>query len=229
MPDERLLDLMSEFSSVGQRYFVEGRSVLAGSRDLYSVKNRISTQLTDRNGNLQKYQSDSPIVIYTYKWWDVPGWYLLFAESTSTAFFSIIKNQTYQNKDIVLDMIRYTSNAMSPDRKKRFLTYACNRLALRMEEYNSSTQGQADGTKISALFPFALLDLLTHFGMPDAEFKEDYQKNNADKDPKAYNEYWTRRAAIKTLVQSDITANPIRFTEAVEKIKAYCRQPANMF
>jgi hypothetical protein len=221
--------LMTEYTSVDYRYFVEGQSVLAGSADLYKVKNRKSTTLSDGNGHSQNYPTGGPIVVYSYKWWDVPGWYLLFAECTSTAYFSLFRNETYQDKDLALGMIGAVAAAMSSIRTKRFLTYACNQLGLRMEDYNNSSAGKADASRISALFPFALLDLLTHFGMTDAEFREDYQKNNAEKDPKAYNEYFTRRAAIRSLVQADITSSPIKFPEAVEKIKAYCRQPANMF
>ena len=98
-----------------------------------------------------------------------------------------------------------------------------------METYNASAAGRADASRISSLFPFAVLDLLTHFGMTDAEYQADYRRNNADRDPRAYTEYFTRRAAVRTLVEGDIGANPIRFNEALQKIVDYCRQPANMF
>lgn len=229
MNDDGLQKLMAEYNSDDRRYFVEAESVLAGTSGLSSVKERKSTVLTDKDGVTKLYESTGkPVEIFMYRWWDVPGFYLLFAESTSTAFFSIMRNHSYQNKDVMFDMIRYTAFKMSPDRKMRFLTYACNRLALRMEQYNNGS-GQADGSKMSALFPFAVLDLITHFGMSDAEYQADYRRNNVDEEPKAYKEYFTRRAAIKTLVQADISAVPIKFPEALEKIKNFCRQPANMF
>jgi hypothetical protein len=229
MNDDGLQKLMGLYTSLDNRYFVEAQSVLAGTSGLSSVKTRISTVLQDVNHVTKLYDSTGePINIFTYKWWEVPAWYLLFAESTSTAFFSIMRNHSYQNKDVMFDMIRYTAFKMSADRKMRFLTYACNRLALRMEQYNNGS-GQADGSKISSLFPFAVLDLLTHFSMSDAEYQNDYNRNNVDEQPKAYKEYFARRNAIGALVQPDIAATPIRFNEALEKIKNYCRQPGNMF
>ncbi|MBI5371972.1 MAG: hypothetical protein HZA79_08095 [Sphingobacteriales bacterium] len=228
MNDSALQKLMTEFTSTGYRYFVEGRSVLAGARELYTVADRRRTTLTDGEGHAQQYEGGGDITIFAYKWKDVPGFYLLFAESTSTAFFSIFRNQSYQNKDTALSMIRYTSTAMSPERRKRFLSYACNRIALKMEEYNNSAAGRADASRISSLFPFAVLDLVTHFGMTDDEFQADYRRNYADRDPRAFAEYFTRRAAIRALVQADINADPIRFDQALQSIINYCKQPANI-
>src|SRR5258706_5513763 len=98
-----------------------------------------------------------------------------------------------------------------------------------MEEYNASATGRADASRISSLLPFALLDLLTHFGMSDAEYQADYRRNNPDRGPRAFTEYFNRRAAIRALVQADITASPIRFQEALQSIINYCKQPANIF
>jgi hypothetical protein len=65
--------------------------------------------------------------------------------------------------------------------------------------------------------------------MSDADYQADYRRNYADRDPRAFAEYFTRRAAIRTLVQADINASPVRFMDALQKIKDYCRQAANMF
>jgi hypothetical protein len=233
MNDAAWQEQLDVLKSTGQRYFVEGRSFLAGQRELYTVPDRVRDVLSHRrdDGTLvtQRYANGDEIVIFTYRWHSVPGFYVLFAENTSTAFFSIFRNYTYRNKDTAMAMITTSSQAMSPERRKRFLTYACNRLALRMEAYNASAIGRADASRISSIFPFAVLDLLTHFGMTDAEYQADYRRNYADRDPRAYTEYFTRRAAIRTLVQADLGASPIRFNEALQKIVDYCRQAANMF
>lgn len=233
MNDAAWQEQLQVLTSTGRRYFVEGRSFLAGQRELYTVADRerdvLNTRRSDGTLVPQTYANGDEIAIFTYRWRSVPGFYILFAENTSTAFFSIFRNYTYRNKDTAMAMITTSSQAMSPERRKRFLTYACNRLALRMETYNASAAGRADASRISSLFPFAVLDLLTHFGMTDAEYQADYRRNNADRDPRAYTEYFTRRAAVRTLVEGDIGANPIRFNEALQKIVDYCRQPANMF
>lgn len=233
MNDSALQGLMTELTSNSHRYFVEGRSFLAGQRELYTSPARVQSRLMTRDaaGNLvpQHYADGRDIIIFTYRWRDVPGFYILFAENTSTAFFSIFRNRSYANKDTATSMIRVTAQAMSPERRKRFLTYACNRLALSMETYNASATGRADASRISSIYPFAVLDLLTHFGMTDAEYRQDYTRNYADRDPRAFAEYFTRRAAIRALVQADIDASPIRFNEALQRIITYCKLPANMF
>ncbi len=224
MNNAAYIELLNSYADAGRRYFVEARSVLAGQRELYSITDRVQDRLSG-----QTYANGDPVIIFTYTWRQVPGFFLLFAESTSTAFFSIFRNSTYANMDTTMSMIRNTAQSMSASRRKRFLTYACNRLALKMEEYNASAVGSADPSKISSIFPFALLDLLTHFGMPDTEYQADYVRNYADRNPRAYTEYFTRRNALRTLVQSDVNASPIRFSQALQSIINYCKQPANMF
>jgi hypothetical protein len=232
MNDSAWQEQLQIMNSTGQRYFVEGRSFLAGQRELYTVPERVRTTLMtwDASGNRvpMRYANGDEITIFTYPWRNVPGFYILFAEATSTVFYSIFRNYTYTNKDTAMAMITTASQAMSPERRKRFLTFACNRLALRMEAYNASATGRADASRISSLFPFAVLDLITHFGMTDAEYRADYVRNYADQDPRAYAEYFNRRAAIRALVQADIEASPIRFQEALRRIVDYCRQPANI-
>lgn len=224
--------LLDFYKNPDDRYFVESKSVLAGAKGLYEVKERkegnIFTKDNDGNSKKVTYDDGSPVVVYYYKWKNVPGFYLLFAEITSTAFFTLFRNETYSNKDTVFNMIGNVAFSMSADLRKRFLTYACNRLALRMEAFNNKA-GKNDPSKISSIFPFALLDLLTHFGMTDAEYQADYRRNYPDKEPRAYAEYFSRRVALKALVQADMDASPIRFAEALQKIKTYCQQPANMF
>src|SRR5262249_35636703 len=151
-----------DFSRTGYRYFVEGRSVMAGDPDLTAVATRHRDVLTNRNGTVH-YPDGSDVVIFTYTWRDVPGFELLFAESTSTAFYSLFWRNAYANRDTSFSFIGFSSNSMHLGRMKRYLTYSCNRLALKMEAYNQSAAGQADASKTSSLLPFAILDLLTHF------------------------------------------------------------------
>ncbi|HEX5112257.1 MAG TPA: hypothetical protein VFV79_05390 [Saprospiraceae bacterium] len=213
-----ITELNNFHGKTDDRYFVEAQSVLAGEKDLYSITGRKAAKV--RNAN-----------VFRYTWLQLPGFYIPFSERTSTAYFTYFWQNVNGNKDEAFDMIVNASNAMYSDRKKRFLDYTANRLALLMEAYAITPAGQAaktNGTLTSSLFPFALFDLLTHFGMTETEFKEDYERKIPDKNPKAYTSYWAHRTAIKNLVQADLAANPIRFTDAVKKIHDYCRQPANI-
>ena len=128
MNDAAWQEQLQVLTSTGRRYFVEGRSFLAGQRELYTVADRerdvLNTRRSDGTLVPQTYANGDEIAIFTYRWRSVPGFYILFAENTSTAFFSIFRNYTYRNKDTAMAMITTSSQAMSPERRKRFLTYA---------------------------------------------------------------------------------------------------------
>ena len=224
MNDSGYQKMVETLSDNRKRFFVEGASVLAGENELNKIAARERFILQDEEGDMH-YPDGKPIVAFKYSWKTVPGKYLLFAEVTSIAFFSLFRNHTYQNKDTAYSMIRQTSVAMSRDWMRRFLTYACNQLGLIMEEYNDSQTGKADGSRISSMFPFALLDLLTHFGMTDSDYQKDYLLNALFKHPKAYTEYWNHRSKVQALVQADIDASPIKFNDALQKIKTYFKKP----
>jgi hypothetical protein len=124
-----------------------------------------------------------------------------------------------------------SSSAMSQDRKKRNLAYAVNRLALQLEDFAATPAGAAAksaGTLTSSMYPYALLDVLTHFGMSDADYKRELLTNYPDRKPKADTDYWPRRAAVKALVQADLAANPIRIEHAVQAVNDYFRDPATI-
>jgi len=222
--------LYQDFTSTGNRFFVEGRSVMAGDPILNAVPSRTQGALRKRDGTTLKYPDGRDIIIFTFPWRDIPGFYLLFAESISTGFYSLYWQNAYSNRDTAFSFIGFSANSMHIGRMQRYLTYSCNRLALRMEAYNASAAGQADATRTSSMLPFAILDLVTHFGMSDADYKADYDRQYPDRQPRAYTEYFTNhRSALRTLVQADLAASPIRFAAAMDKIRNYCRQPATIF
>ncbi len=226
--------MFSDFTRPQDRFFVEARSIMAGNRDLYTIPTRrldtLKTLNERRAIQIVRYPNGDPVLIYLYSWRDVPGFYLLFAETTATTFYSLYWKNAYSNQDTAFSFIGASSFAMHDGRRNRFLTYSCNRLALKMEEYNQTAAGRADASKTSSLLPFALLDLVTHFGMSDAEYRADHDRQHPDRVPRAFNEYFTNhRNAIRTLVQADLAANPIRLQAAIDKIKTYCRQPATIW
>lgn len=206
------------FGRTDNRYVLESWSVLAS--DLYKIPHK----------QIQKTPPHPPptpgglYYLRYYKWKDIPGFYILYSESTSTAFHTFFWNYVNNDKNQAYDMIVKSANTMWNDRKKRYLTYAVNRLALQMEAYAATAKGKAAkaaGTLTSSMFPFALLDILTHFGMSEAEYKKTYEANLAAKNPRAYTEYWRHRDKVKNLVNADLTANPIRIEQAISKAHKY--------
>lgn len=209
------------YANAGERYDLESWSVLAPN--LYSVPHSERTTTPPTPGG-RPPTLGGRYAVRSYKWLDLPGFYILYSESTAEAFFSYFWSNVNNNRNQAFDMIINTSKSMWLDRRKRFLTYAVNRLSLQLEQFATTQQGRTArtaGTLTSSMFPFALLDLVTHFGMSEQKYKQTYDRDYPDSNPRAYTQYWRHRNAVKTLVQADLQANPIRIQQAVRKIHQY--------
>jgi hypothetical protein len=128
-------------------------------------------------------------------------------------------------------MIEEMSKLIAPELKRRDLAFASNHLALQLEAFAKTAAGQAKataGTLTSSMYPVALVDLLTHFGMTEDAFKLEYTRANLNPRALAITEYWKHRAAIRTLVDADIKASPIRIDKAVDAIHAYFQAKARI-
>jgi hypothetical protein len=198
------------FRDDGRRYLLEAQSVAAGWEDLYNAPRRRGTVGSD--------------TVWEYRWRDVPGYYLLFSESTSTAYHFFFWRTAHTDRDKTLEWVLESADAMHEARLKRFLTYAANRLALQMEQYAATPEGQAQktaGTLVSSIFPYALLDVLTHFGMTEDQYKADHDRHDPDSSPLAYTEYWNHRAALEAAARPHLDASPIEIEEAIEAVRTY--------
>lgn len=217
-------DITAFFRRTNERYQIESRSFLAGTAGVWNAPHIEQAGLMSR---LPPAERTGSYVIRSYKWKDVPAFYLPFSESTSTAFHGFFWRKVNNNPDQALNFIFESSKALSADRRKRYLTYVANRLALQMEAFAATPDGisaRSAGTLTSSMFPFALLDILTHFDMTEAEYRAEYGRNYADRDPRAFTEYWGRRAAVRALVQPHLNSNPIRIEEAVDAAHRYFQQ-----
>jgi hypothetical protein len=205
------------------RYLIESRSVLAGTSEIWNAPHREEAHALSELANPAD-RTGSYVWRY-YRWRDVPGWYLLFSESTSMALHGYFWKHVNGNRDQALPMIEASASAMAFDRRKRFPTYAVNRLALQLEAFAATPDGRAArtaGRLTSSMYPFALLDLITHFGMTDAQYRQDYDRNHPDRQPLAYAAYFaSHRARVRQIAQPFISGNPIRFDEAAAAIHQY--------
>lgn len=205
------------FTDAGRRYVLEGESVVAGEPALVGVTGRARR---DVNGH----------AYFDYRWMDVPGVFNWYTEHNFTAFLYYFWRNANGNQDVSMDMIKTAARALWSynDTLKRYPTYVVNRLALKMEDYNGNA-GRADATRTSSMLPYALLDLVSHFSLTAAQYQADHNRTYPDRNPRAFTEYFNHRNAIQSLVQADLESNPIRFSEAVRKIKEYCMRPANIW
>jgi hypothetical protein len=99
-------------------------------------------------------------------------------------------------------------------RRVRDLTYAANRLAPELEA--AASRSGAPSGPTSSMFPYALLDILTHFGMTADEYRAGHDRNYPDRNPTAYDEYWGHRDALGEAVRSHIEADPVEMNAAIE-------------
>lgn len=210
------------FAKTDYRYFLDSQSAPAGWADLYNIAARqAGTMGTPPN----------TFNVWRYRWTDVPAFYILFSESTSTAFYMFFWQNTNADRSQALQMIIDYGKDAWDNRHKRFLTYSANFLALQLETWAGTAAGQAAktaGTATSSMFPFALLDILTHFGMTDDAYRLEITRHYPDHTSRAATEYFNHRAAVRTRVQAMLAANPIRIEDAVREAHTYFRQAATI-
>jgi hypothetical protein len=210
------------FANASDRYITEDASIPA-SWELRKFANRKEkVAIPPRVKRLQPDRTEYHR--YHFYWKDVPGKDLLFNEWTSTGFHMYFWKHVNNDPDHALKLIEETSGWQWSELRRRYPTYAVNSLATQLEYFAATPEGQkkkAAGTLTSSMFPFALLDMITHFGMTDAEFKLEFSRDQHAEESKALKDYWTHRAAIKKICDPHFAANPIRFKEAVGEVHAY--------
>lgn len=221
-PEWTRRSLVPFFTRAGERYHLESWSVLAGTAEIWNAPHTESREAPPN----PPPTPGGEYAVRSYRWNDVPGFYVLFNENTSTGFHYFFWKYASTNEDSSLAMIRRSVGAMSQEIRKRDLSFDVNRLALQLEDFAATPGGQTAktaGTLTSSMFPYALLDLLTHFGLSEAQYKRELHVNYPDRVPRAETDYWTRRNAVKQLVQADLAANPINIEHAVQAVRDYFR------
>src|SRR5262249_1384876 len=134
------------------RYYIESRSVMAGDATVWNAPHHEANHpLAELRNSPQVGSSLSR----PYRWLHLPGFYLLFNESTSTGFHYFFWRNANGNPDQALAMIDQAALAMHADVHKRYLAYTVNRLALQLEDFARTPEGQqarAAGRLSSSMF-----------------------------------------------------------------------------
>jgi hypothetical protein len=216
------------FSDARDRYIVEDMGVVT-FKDVGTPNRTEERRIPDRIRQLQPDRER--YTRYYYHWRSVPPRYLLFNEWTSVAFHMYFWRNANNDPDHALRMIDATAGWMWSELRRRNLLYAANRLACELEEFAATPEGQAKmraGTLTSGMFAFALLDILTHFGMTDAEYQTAFKRNQLGEESRALSQYWSHRAAVRQLVEADLQSSPIRITEAIAAAHKYFQQSSTI-
>lgn len=207
-----IAELNNFLSETKPRYLLESRSVHAPLAAKISTDQRDEVTVSLADGTQAK--------AWLYRWQDVPGRYLLYCESTTTAFMHFFWLHANADRARALAMIDNMAKAMAPDRKQRRLTVACTHLALQLEDLAA-----VGSSSTSGLYPYALLDLLTHFDMDAQEFQAELDRDYPERHPRARRQYWQHRARIRQLAEPFLSQKPIAFHQAVAAVHAYCAAP----
>ena len=218
------------FSDATERYMVEDGSIPA-SWDLRNLPKK-TEKVTPIPDDVRKNQpTRTEWNRYYFLWKDVPGKDILFNEWTSTGLLLYIYKHANNDPAQVLKMVEEMSVPMSDKLTNRYPTFAANNLAAQLEAFAVTPEGQrkkAAGTLTSSMFPIAVLDMITHFGMTDAELQTEFRRDTPLVTSKALTEYWKHRDAIRKICDAHFKANPIRFTVAVGEVHRYFQQAATI-
>jgi hypothetical protein len=214
------------FSKATTRYMFEDGSIPASWMDLRKAADS-SKEIPIPAPVAAAQPGRKTYTRYCATWLKVPGKYLLFNEYTTTGFHLYFWQHANGDAAQALQMIFEMATEMRESYRTRKLSYAANHLALQLEAFAATPAGktkQAAGTLTSSMFPLALVDLLTHFGMTEADYQLEFKRDQPPARALAQQEYWKHRDAVKKLVESDLKASPIRFPLAVASIHKYFQQ-----
>ncbi len=215
------------FGRTDARYMFEDGSIPASWRDLREAADS-SKEVPVPAAVAAAQPTRRTFTRYFAKWSKVPGKYLLFNEWTSLGFHLFFWQNVNGNPTDALQMIERMAGAMSQRQRTRKLSFAANNLAVQLEAYAATPAGQAKknaGSLSSSMFPIAVLDLLTHFGMTEADYKLEFTRDQPPTQAKALAEYWKHRDAVRALVDRELQASPIGIQRAVTAVHAYFQRP----
>lgn len=188
-------------------------------------------------------QTGGRYILRSYKWLDVPGDYVFYNEQMFQGFAQLFHELALVRNDTAFNMIVKSAQAMTPPRERlRYPSFMANHIANSMELYASSVQGRAEETAktlTSSMFVYALYDIITHFGITEARLKREFTISMATylptPKPKAFDQYWTHRAAVKALACPHLGGNNcmpgagnIDIVKAIIAARDYFRDPSRI-
>nr|WP_299344187.1 hypothetical protein [Allomuricauda sp.] len=191
------------------RFLLGSRSFLSGIPEMWDSPHKIwysgSVDGLPNWITLVRRPSEGDYQLREYRWLDVPATYVMNNEKMSEAYFYLMHQYAFADEKKAYKRIFLAAKEMAkPNVHNRYIAFAANHIAKNMELYASSVPGRDDaarGTLVSSMFAYGILDLLTHFGMTEEEFKNKLRKNQSGSSlPIAYLKYWSQRNKLKKLV-----------------------------
>lgn len=143
-----------------------------------------------------------------YKWLDVPGQFTFYNEQMFQAYALFFHENAMPTRNDAFDMMLRAARRMTPPNNRlRYPALFANALANELEAFARTPAGRAAETNrnlVSSMFAYALYDIVTHFGMTEADMRREFTINMETyapvPRPLAFNNYWAQRDALKQLV-----------------------------
>ena len=129
---------------------------------------------------------------WKFEWTTLPPDKILYAGSTTAGLYTFFWKYS-KNKSLALELITAASHKMWNDYEHRNLFYAVTHLAMELERYADTPLGELDmksGQITSSMVPYALLDLMTRFGLDKNRMDQWIQALPKEQRPLAFDAYW---------------------------------------
>ena len=175
-------------------------------------------------------QTGAGYELRSYKWLDVPGKYEFYNEQMFQGFALLFFENSMPNRnDAFALMLRAAQKMTPPNNRLRYPSILANALASELETFAGSAAGRAAETSnalVSSMFAYGMYDIITHFGMTEADMRSELN-NNLITLPKAFANYWAHRDALKQRVcpflggPNCTGAGNIDIARAASEAKAY--------
>ena len=187
-------------------------------------------------------QTGAGYQLRSYRWQDVPGEYVFYNEQMFQAFALLFYENALPGRNDVFDLMLRAARTMTPPNNRlRYPALFANALSNELERYAGTAAGRAaetNRTLASSMFTYALFDIITHFGMSEADLRREFTINMETylpvPKPKAFDNYWAHRDAVKQLVcpflgGNNCTGNGnIDFVRAAREAKTYFADPSRI-
>lgn len=187
-------------------------------------------------------QTGARYELRSYKWLDVPGKYTFYNEQLFQAYALFLYENIRSNRNDAFDMMLRAARTMTPPNNRlRYPALFANALANELESFARTAAGRAaetNRTLVSSMFAYALFDIVTHFGMTEADLRREFTINMATyvpvPQPLAFTSYWAQRDALKQLVCPFLGGvncagnGNIDFVRAVREAKTFFTEPARI-
>jgi hypothetical protein len=231
-----------------ERMYLGSHSFLAGTADMWNRPHRVAFSGTipanrvisaTAKGDITlvspHIQTGAGYELRSYKWLNVPQEYALYNEQIFQAFALALFENSFPNRTLAFDAMLRSAKALTPPNNRlRYPAHLANAMANELEAFARTPAGrtaEASHTLVSSMFVYAMLDLITHFGMSEADLRREFTINMSTytptPQPLAFAQYWAHRAAIKQLACPHLGGpnctgdGNIDFLRAVSEVKNY--------